>query len=143
MTIKFYKINEPYGYMSNYKKAPIYLFNNWFKWVESAYQFCKTTDPEEQLLILNAKTNNEARLLGQKVILRSDWNDIKISVMKECVLAKFLQHKDLADQLIYTGNEEIQEDSLTDFFWAIGDGTGQNHLGKILMEVREILKQRP
>lgn len=37
----------------------------------------------------------------------------------------------------------LQESSPSDFFWAKGhDGTGLNHLGKLLMQVREELLQQ-
>jgi predicted NAD-dependent protein-ADP-ribosyltransferase YbiA (DUF1768 family) len=43
--------------------------------------------------------------------------------------------------LFSTGDEEIAEDSPTDSFWGLGpDGGGQNNLGKILMQVRQVLR---
>lgn len=141
MAIKFYKIKDPHGYMSNYKKARFFIYGRWWNWVESAYQAQKTSVPEEYDVIWSAKTNNDSRLLGQKVTMRPDWEQVKYQVMKECVLAKFLQHKDLRDQLIATSDEELIEDSAIDWYWGCGaDGTGKNMLGKVLMEVRKELQ---
>jgi ribA/ribD-fused uncharacterized protein len=141
MTIKFYKIKDPYGYMSNYKKARFFIYDRWWNWVEAPYQAKKCDNQNDYELIYNAKTNNESRLLGQKVKMRYDWDQIKVEVMSECVLAKFLQHKDLRDQLMATGDEELVEDSPIDYFWGCGaDGTGKNNLGKVIMAVREKLK---
>lgn len=63
-------------------------------------------------------------------------------MMKEAVLKKFLTHTDIREILLTTGNEILVENSPNDYFWGCGvDKTGQNHLGKILMDVREqILK---
>ena len=93
MSIKFYRIKEPHGYMSNYKKAPMYLWGRWWKNVEAPYQAAKTSDPNEYDAIWKATTANEARELGQKVKMRPDWDQVKYDIMKECVLAKFLQNQ--------------------------------------------------
>lgn len=143
MAIKFYKIKDPGGFMSNYKKARFFIYGRWWNWVEAPYQAQKTLNATEQEIIWQAKTNNDSRLLGQKVTMRPDWDQVKRQVMKECCLAKFLQHPDLRKQLMETGGEELIEDTTitNDMYWGCGiDGTGQNVLGQVLMEVREELK---
>ena len=73
--------------------------------------------------------------------MRPDWDQVKRSIMKECCLAKFLQHPNLRQILMDTGSKELIEDSQTDFFWGCGsDGTGQNVLGQVLMEIRTELQ---
>jgi N-glycosidase YbiA len=141
MAIKFYKTKDPYGFMGNYSRYRFYVYDRWWSCVEAPYQAMKTFDRAEQDAIQQAKTSNEARLLGQKVSFRSDWDQVKDSVMKECLMAKFLQHKDIRDQLMATGQEELIEDSPVDYYWGCGkDGSGKNMLGKLLMEVREELR---
>ena len=84
-----------------------------------------------------AKTAKESRDLGQKVHIRWDWDGIKREVMKECCMAKFLQHADLRKQLMETGDQTLVEDSPIDWYWGCGaDGTGKNVLGQVLMEIR-------
>ena len=141
MTIKFYKIKDPHGYMGNFWKARFFVYGRWWDNVEAAFQAQKTPVEAEVLAIQNASKPMEARNLGQKCVLRENWDEIKRSVMKECCMAKFLQHADLRKQLIETGNEDLIEDSKIDWWWGCGaDGKGRNELGKILMEVREELK---
>jgi len=141
MAIKFYKIKDPHGYMSNYSRHRFFVYGRWWNCVEAPYQAMKTFDKAEQDVIWQAGGSNEARLLGQKVTLRPDWDEVKDIVMKECLVAKFLQHKDIRDQLLATGDEELIEDSPIDYYWGCGkDGSGKNMLGKLLMEVREELK---
>jgi ribA/ribD-fused uncharacterized protein len=141
MTIKFYKSVPPYGYLNNFDTHSIYVFDREWDTVEHAYQAQKTQSAEEYDSIWKAKTPREARNLGQAVTLRKDWDLIKDSVMKECVLAKFTQHLDLQNQLLATGDEELVEDSNIDWYWGCGsNGKGQNKLGKILMEVRKELR---
>jgi|APCry1669190327_1035288.scaffolds.fasta_scaffold56545_2 N-glycosidase YbiA len=140
MTIKFYKTRDPHGYMSNYWKAKMFIYGRWWICVESPYQAAKTNVMEEKDAIWAATKANDARLLGQTVTLVPDWDQIKRSVMMECVLAKFLQHPCLRQQLMETGDEILIEDSPYDSFWGLGPkGDGQNMLGQVLMEVRTLL----
>lgn len=61
--------------------------------------------------------------------------------MEEAVLAKFTQHDDLRQQLLSTGDTELIEHTRNDSYWGDGgNGRGQNWLGKILMRVRQHLK---
>lgn len=139
--IKFYKSNDPHGYMGNFYRRRFFVYDRWWDFVEAPYQAMKTSDKAEQDSIHAAVKPMAARLLGQKVAMRPDWDQVKAGFMKECLIAKFLQHKDLRDQLIATGEEELIEDSPIDWYWGCGsDGTGTNMLGKLLMEVRELLK---
>src|ERR1700679_3988926 len=120
MAIKFYKTKEPYGFMNNYYKARFYIYGRWFNDVETAYQSQKTNVISEKEAIWQCTKPNDARLLGQKVSMVSDWDQIKREVMKECCLAKFLQHSDLRFQLMDTGTQDLVEDSKIDFFWGCG-----------------------
>ena len=63
--------------------------------------------------------------------------------MRRCVLKKFETHTDIRKLLLATGDEEIIEATSEDYYWGCGtDGTGENMLGKILMDVREDLRRR-
>ena len=142
MAIKFYRTKDPHGYMGNFYRARMFIYGRWWNWVESPYQAEKSLDRAEQDLIWQAQKPMEARDLGQKVKIREGWDLVKDMVMYDCVMAKFLQHKNIRDQLIATGDEELIEDTTTsnDMYWGCGkDGTGQNHLGQILMRVRKEL----
>ncbi len=140
MTIKFYKSVEPYGYLNNFRKAPMFIYNAWFKNVEAAYQSRKTNNPDEREAIRLTSHPMTARDLGQKVTIISNWDEIKYSVMAECVLAKFVQHRDLRERLLSTGSEYLIEDSPADSWWGCGaDGKGANNLGRILMATRVLL----
>ena len=141
MSIKFYKTRDPYGFMSNYYKSRFFVFGKWWNFSEAPYQAAKTTVASEIDAIHKAAKANDARLLGQQVTMRPDWDEAKYQVMKEVCVAKFLQHADLRKQLMDTGDQELIEDSPVDYYWGCGkDGTGKNMLGKILMEIREELK---
>ncbi len=58
-------------------------------------------------------------------------------------IAKFTQHSDLGEQLLATGDAELIEgNTWNDTEWGICNGIGDNKLGKILMRIRKILKDR-
>jgi ribA/ribD-fused uncharacterized protein len=141
MALKFYRVKEPGGFLGNFYRARMFIYGRWWNWVEAPYQARKTFVPAEIEAIWNAPKPMEARTIGQSVTMTPDWDHIKRAVMKECCLAKFLQHPDLRRQLMETGTEELIEDSPVDAYWGCGkDGTGQNVLGQVLMELREELK---
>jgi ribA/ribD-fused uncharacterized protein len=58
-------------------------------------------------------------------------------------MAKFGQHSDLKKILLATGEQLIEEHTDTDLYWGNGgkDGSGANHLGKLLMKVRHTLSK--
>lgn len=141
MAIKFYRTKDPYGFLGNYYKARTFIYGRWWNWNEAPYQSAKTSVQSEIDEIHQALKANDTRLLGQKVTMRPDWDQVKRAVMKECCMAKFLQHPELRKLLMETGDEVLMEDSPVDWYWGIGkDGTGQNVLGQVLMEIREELK---
>lgn len=61
--------------------------------------------------------------------------------MEEVVRAKFSQNPDLARRLVDTCPRELAEGNhWGDTYWGTVNGQGENHLGKILMKVREELR---
>ncbi len=77
-----------------------------------------------------------------KHLQRSDWDDIKIAIMKEILHAKVAQHAYVKKKLLESGSREIIEDSWRDDFWGWGaNKDGKNMLGKLWMEVRDEVHQ--
>ena len=74
---------------------------------------------------------------------RSDWEQVKIGVMHKVLLAKFTQNDRLRWMLLNTGDRRLVEHTHRDSFWGDGgDDSGQNNLGKLLMQVRSDLHGR-
>ncbi len=148
MTIYFYKVENPYGYLSNFSPHSIYLDGADWSTVEHYYQAQKFVgSPNEFVipLIAAAPTPEAAAALGRDrtLILRSDWEQVKRTIMRSAVLQKFMSHRDIQQQLLATGDETLVEDSPRDYYWGCGaDRTGHNYLGKILMNVRQEIRVR-
>ena len=78
--------------------------------------------------------------IGQKIIIRSDWDVRKLGFMNWAIREKF-KDINLLELLLSTGDMDIIEtNNWGDTFWGVCNGNGKNHLGKILMKVRDELR---
>ena len=143
-SIKFYKTSEPYGEFSNFAAFPIDIGGKRWPTSEHYFQAQKFTGTENEEAVRNAKSPMIAARIGRDRSrgLRSDWEQSKDGIMLEAVRAKFGQHPGLRSLLLSTGTAEIVEHTSKDAYWGDGgDGLGRNMLGRILMQVREELRQ--
>ena len=142
--IRFYSVSAEYGELSNFALYPITLKGKRWPTSEHYFQAQKFVTARDQEEIRNANTPMLAARWGRdrKRKLRRDWERIKVGVMREAVEAKFRQHDELRALLLETGDATLIEHTENDDFWGDGgDGTGRNELGRILMAVRERLRQ--
>lgn len=134
-----------YNFLSNFfPGVPFVWDNRRYNSAEAAFQSAKTTDPATRDAISRMDANN-ARSLGRNLKVRDNWEDIKLETMKSILHAKFLQNPELRDKLAATKNAQLIEgNTWGDTYWGVDakTGKGENHLGKLLMELREeIVKQ--
>ena len=130
-----------YAFLSNFYESPIAEDRIIYPTVEHYFQAQKTLDINERKKIAAADTPGKAKRLGRSVTLRPDWEEIKLGVMEHAVREKFTTHSILRVMLVGTGDEELVEGNWwNDRFWGVCEGTGANHLGQILMKVRDELK---
>jgi N-glycosidase YbiA len=145
MPIYFYGVREkPYGCFSNFSPHGFELDGLYWATSEHYFQACKFIDAPDFEQIRLAPSPKKAANMGRerKRPLRPDWEAVKDDVMRRAVLQKFQTHAKLREILLGTGDEEIVENAPSDYYWGIGaDGSGQNRLGQILMEVRVQLRQ--
>ena len=142
--IDFYKEFGPLGYLANYSNHGFYKNNIYYKTVEHYYQSEKFDNLDIKNKIINAETPKEASNIGRdRGNIRIDnFKDIKNKVMFDGIYEKFSQNKDIRNKLIQTGNAIIREMTIDEYYWGIGkDLSGSNNIGKILMNVREVLKK--
>ncbi len=143
MAIEFYKVNDEYGCFSNFSKHGFELGGKYWMTSEHYFQAKKFIENEYEEQVRMSSTPMEAANKGRdrNRPLRKDWEEVKDDIMRIAVLEKFKVNDDAKKILLSTGEEEIIEKTTDDYYWGSGkDGTGKNMLGKILMEVREILK---
>jgi len=124
-----------YRFLSNFWPADIRVRGVTYPTMEHAFQACKTLDPLERQRILACRTPGEAKRAGRTVTLRADWEGVKLDVMHGLVTAKF-RHPVLRARLLATGTAElVEENTWGDVYWGVCRGRGENHLGRILMQV--------
>jgi len=128
-----------YRFLSNFYPAPVLLDYHVYPTVEHAYQAAKSLDPDYRVLVQYADTPGDAKRMGRRAVLRSDWDMVKLEVMERLVREKF-RWPEFSKRLKATGDEELIEDNTWgDTYWGVSGGKGENHLGKILMKVRSEL----
>lgn len=134
----------PYRFLSNFYPSIVDLDGVAYPTVEHAYQAAKTTDWDEQKAIRDSATPGAAKRAGRHVKIRPEWEDIKLSVMKVLVIRKFRNSHKLMKLLLGTKPHALVEGNRWhDTFWgrcycSKCNGSGENHLGRILMEIRDI-----
>lgn len=145
MEIRFYSKTDKWCVFSNFSWFPIYLENTIWKTNEHFYQAMKYygINPARMEYINNLDLPAKAKKAGnmKTIPIRPDWDLVKDDVMRLCCLRKVQTHRFVYDVLQETGNSTLIEDSESDYYWGSGaDNTGKNMLGKIWMEIRDILK---
>jgi ribA/ribD-fused uncharacterized protein len=139
---KIESFSGDYRFLSNFFRAtaPVILDGIEYSTVEHAYQAAKTTN-----LTFREKfkygTPGDAKRLGKSVQLRSDWEQIKESIMLDLLRQKFIG-TGLEKKLLETGDAVLIEGNWwKDTYWGVCDGVGQNRLGILLMQVRSEIAQ--
>jgi len=132
------EFQNEYRFLSNFWPVPVTYNGVTWPSAEHAYQAAKFTDPDKIAKILGNLDPNAAKRIGRSKGIRTDWDSVKVGIMREIVTAKFEQHHMLMDALKSTSPHELIEGNWWgDTFWGVCKGVGENWLGKILMEIRD------
>ena len=145
------KFDGRYRFLSNFYPCKINHQGIEYPSVEHFYVAMKANDQQFlngrywtpgdfREMISKIKEAAFVKKLGSKIKLRTDWNEKKLELMNWAVREKFKDEK-LAELLLSTGDQKLIEGNFwKDYFWGVCNGRGENHLGKILMEVRNELR---
>ena len=97
-------------------------------------------------MIRNCETPAQAKKLGKSITIRKDWKEVNLGIMEELLYQKFTNPY-LKKKLLETGSRLLIEgNNWGDEFWGcvwnekMKRWNGKNNLGKLLMKVRERLK---
>ena len=134
-------VNHP---LSCYAKLGFELDGAEWPSVEHYYQGMKFEDGELRESIRSTDHPEKAKKLAKanKGKVRKDWPQIREVMMTRAVYIKCRTHEAVAAMLLATGDQQIVENSQYDYFWGCGrDGRGDNAYGKVLMAVRDKLKE--
>jgi ribA/ribD-fused uncharacterized protein len=129
-----------FHFLSNFHRAPLMYHGIAYPTSEHAYQAAKTLNENSKMNISILGTPSEAKRYGQTVSKRIDWAEVKLEIMAEIVRAKFIQNPTLREKLLATDDAILEEgNTWGDTYWGVCKGSGENNLGKVLMELRDCL----
>lgn len=144
--------------LTNYYKNPFQHKDLVFKSVEHGYVYYKCLTANNNAAAQSVLEVNEphmAKRIGSihnlKNLNTKMWNDKKDTIMKELLASKFVRGSKMAEQLLATGSKRLGEAGQDNHFGtglSINDKnallpdkwTGQNLLGKMLMNIRDGLQ---
>lgn len=121
---------------------------------EAAYHWEKFSDDGDLFIasrqavrdaIRTAPSAHDAFKIARENVrfIHPDWDAVKLPVMRQILRAKVAQHDYVRRKLLQTGDRHLVENSWRDDFWGWGpDRYGQNHLGRLWMEIRAELSGR-
>lgn len=124
-----------YRFLSNFWPVSVSWEGLTYPSTEHAYQAAKAADFSLRRGF-TIGSPGEAKRRGRRIEIRRDWEQVKLQVMLDLLRLKFGQ-PDMRRLLRTTGQRELVEgNTWGDTFWGVCDGRGENHLGRLLMQVR-------
>jgi ribA/ribD-fused uncharacterized protein len=144
--IKFF--NGAYSGFSNFSPHEVKFEGVIYPTSEHAFQAAKTIDPTSRVLIQKLAKASEAKAMGRKLVLRANWDELKLGVMVTILKDKFTRHDALKSLLLSTGeNTLVEGNTWHDNYWGacICESCGKkeeqhNWLGTCLMQLRKELR---
>jgi ribA/ribD-fused uncharacterized protein len=151
--VVFYRTKEAFGGLSNMASGyPLQINGIRILTTEALYQACRFPHiPDVQREIIGQHSPMTAKMKSKpyRKNSRSDWDEVRYKVMRWCLRVKLAQnYVEFGNLLLSTQDRPIVEQSRKDDYWGakLADEsgeilTGQNVLGRLLMELREKLKE--
>lgn len=134
-----------HAFLSNFHISPVEVDGQVYPSGEHAFQALKATNEQDRRLIQEAHSPAQAKRIGRRIAMRSDWATERDRAMARVVEAKF-GDTDLAVRLLETGDAcLIEGNDWGDAYWGAcrdhaGSWVGENRLGQILMALRARLR---
>ncbi|CAB4194493.1 NADAR [uncultured Caudovirales phage] len=128
-----------YRWLSNFYPCLVLFEGHLYPSVEHAYQAAKAHPSQRAPFRDPGVTASYAKKMGRAVPIPGAWGNVRVSVMRSCLISKF-NDPGLMFLLLSTGDAELIEGNhWGDTFWGVCKGDGENQLGKLLMERRAFL----
>lgn len=139
----YLSMNDKEELLSRNSDHPIKLEDKQWPTVEHYFQAMQFENIDYQEKIRNAENIEKAIKLGKSWLKkkRSDLTKVRTTLMTRAIYIKCRTYPDVAARLIETSDIKLIENSQFDYYWGCGrDHRGENHFGKVLMNVREKLR---
>ena len=147
-----YKTKEDFGGLSNMASGyPLQINGVRILTTEALYQACRfphLTEVQREIIGQHSPMTAKMKSKPYRKDSRPDWDEVRYKVMRWCLRVKLAQnYTEFGRLLLATRDRPIVEQSRKDDYWGakladeVGDTLiGQNVLGRLLMELREKLK---
>lgn len=130
------KFRDQYAFLSN--MCPCEVVDEYgikYKCVETAFQAAKTNNVQDRAFISNLN-GPSAKKAGRRVKIIPNWDKERLNVMYRLLKQKF-SNPELLSKLLYITGEIVEDNTWGDTFWGKCNGEGENHLGIMLMKIRD------
>jgi len=138
------EFQNEYRWLSNFAPVIVVLDEVEYPSVEQAYMSAKSDEAVWKEFCAAADINPKwVKKLSTLIVVKPDWELMKLEVMKSCLVQKY-NTEHYRTQLLETGDEYIQEGNRWgDTYWGVclETHTGENNLGKLIMEIRKTLSE--
>lgn len=130
-----------YQFLSNFHPVQFVHDGRLWSTSEHAYQAAKCANRDDFEKFLNPRlTAGQAKRLGRQVVMRANWDQVKIAVMRDILRSKF-KTPECRKLLLATGDAILTEgNTWGDTFWGVCDGKGLNVLGRLLEQIRNEIR---
>ena len=154
MAVSFTKVALPYGWLGNMAPFPITFDGLLWRTSEALFQARRFTEGDP----VREEIRRQASPMGAKMVAKASrgrmtivpQSEADLVLMADVIRLKIEAHPRLLEMLLATGREEIVEDCTarprgSGLFWGAarqsdGSWKGENHLGRLWMELRELRK---
>ena len=131
----------PFKFLSNFEPCMVYGI---YPSTENAYMAEKVVPEERKYFTTCTAAEAKRAWKHLKLIDKSgaEWDKRKVDVMKGCLHEKFVINIEFRQKLIDTGDRYLEETNWWgDVFWGVDiQKGGENHLGKLLMDIRSTIQ---
>jgi len=139
----YFSMDDSTELLSRFSDHSFELDGRLWQTVEHYYQAMKFDNASYKEKIANASDAATARKLGEARFKkkRADLKQVRKTLMTRALYIKAKTHNEVSSRLLETGDVSLVENSQFNYYWGCGrDHRGDNHYGKILMNVREKLR---
>ncbi len=144
-------VKDEHGWLGNMAPFPVEFDNELWPTTEALFQSLRFDGEEIRSEIRRQKSPMTAKMIAKKHkkwMVVEPMSDADLDNMRLCLRLKAVQHPQLQDMLVQTGDALIVEDCTkrqraSGLFWGAamidGQWAGQNWLGRLWMEYRDSL----
>jgi len=152
-SVVVYKTKEDFGGLSNMASGyPLQVNGVRILTTEALYQSCRfphRSEVQREIIGQHSPMTAKMKSKPHRKDSRPDWDEVRYKIMRWCLRVKLAQnYEEFGRLLLATRDRPIVEQSRKDDYWGAkladeaGDTlVGQNVLGRLLMELREKLRE--